>query len=271
MKISEYSAINHLSKTDIFLVDGENGTRTISVPDAILSMLHLMSPENHRTVVRGKFLGNEFTTEQKAAIQNGSFDGLWLGDYWTINGINWRIVDFNYWLSRGDTPFTTNHLVIMPDNNIDVKSMNDTDITTGGYAGSVMHNANLDNAKSIIEAAFPNSVLTRREQFTNSVASGGYPNSSNWYDSDVELPNEVMVFGCFIQSPANTGDVFKRVPTNFGQLAFLRYCPWFIIKDWFWLRDPVSSSEFAIVTSNGLSTRLTASSESGVRPVFAIG
>ena len=271
MKISEYSGINHLSKSDIFLVDGVDGTRTINVQDAILSMLHLMSSENHRSVVRGKFLGNVLTTEQKAAIQNGTFDNLWLGDYWTINGVNWRIVDFDYWSHRGDTPLTKHHLAIMPDNNIDTGYMNSTDVTTGGYAGSAMHATVLDNAKNIIEAAFPGAVLTRREQFTNSMATGGYPNSSNWYDSDVELPNEVMMFGCYIQTPANTGDSHKRTPTNFGQLAFLRACPWFIVKEWSWLRDPVSSSEFAIVTSNGLSTRLPASTVCGIRPVFAIG
>lgn len=271
MKISEYPSINHLSKTDIFLVDGEGGTRNINADNAFLSMLHMMSPENHRSIVRGKFIGNTFTLAQKNAIQNGSFDDLWLGDYWTINGVNWRIVDINYWYSKGDTPFNKNHLVIMPDNNIDTGYMNSTDVTTGGYVGSDMYETILNNAKNIIEVAFPNAVLTRREQLTNSMAHEGYPNGSNWYDSTVELPNEVMMFGCYIQSPANTGNDFKRTPTNFGQLAFLRACPWFIVKDWSWLRDPVSSSDFAIVTSNGLSTRLAASTVCGIRPVFAIG
>lgn len=59
-----------------------------------------------------------------------------MGDYWVINGINWRIVDFNYWYNCGDTAFIKHHLVIMPDTVLYEARMNPTNITTGGYVGS---------------------------------------------------------------------------------------------------------------------------------------
>lgn len=46
--------------------------------------------------VRNKFLGNSVTDAQWAAIQSGSFDDLYLGDYWTINGRTYEIAHFNY-------------------------------------------------------------------------------------------------------------------------------------------------------------------------------
>lgn len=46
-----------------------------------------------------KNLGSVVTAEQKTNIQNGTFKGFFLGDYWTIGGHNWRIVDFNYWMN----------------------------------------------------------------------------------------------------------------------------------------------------------------------------
>lgn len=78
-----------------------------------------------RSTVRGANLGSTFTAEQRQAIKDGSFDGLYLGDYWVHQGVNWRIVDFDYWLGRQETEnpnvrVDKHHIVIMPD---DVRPM----------------------------------------------------------------------------------------------------------------------------------------------------
>ncbi len=87
MKITDYPAITSFTEDQIMLVDGNGGTKTIKVADAILAALHMTSPTNHRLVFRGKNLGSAVTTEQLAAIQAGTFEDLWLGDYWVINGV----------------------------------------------------------------------------------------------------------------------------------------------------------------------------------------
>ena len=51
-------------------------------------------------------MGSTFTAAQKAAVRAGTFEDLFLGDHWVINGITWRIVDMDYWLNTGDTRFT---------------------------------------------------------------------------------------------------------------------------------------------------------------------
>ena len=74
---------------------------------------------------RGKFLGNSLTSAQSAAIQAGTFDDLYIGDYWTINGVNYRIAAFDYYYQCGDgynantnptgSTVTTHHGVGVPD------------------------------------------------------------------------------------------------------------------------------------------------------------
>lgn len=49
--------------------------------------------------------------------------------------------------------------------------MNTTNVTTGGYVGSEMYKKNLENAKTITNAAFQGSVLTHREYLCNAVAN----------------------------------------------------------------------------------------------------
>ena len=285
MKITDYAKVTSLANQNVFILDGPDGTKAISASDlakALLSILPTddlmdvikgeLAPEMHRNIFRGKSLGSSVTAAQKAAIKAGTFDDLYIGDYWTIGSMNWRIVDINYWMRCGDTDFTTPHLVIMPDTNLYSAKMNDSNITTGGYVGSLMYTTNLDQAKSTITSAFGSMVLTHREYLTNAV-SNGYPSAAAWYDSTVELPNEIMMYGSHIFAPAGDGSfVPTRYTINKSQLALFKLVPKFIHNhQWFWLRDVVSAALFAAVSSYGYPNYYNASTSPGVRPVFAIG
>lgn len=272
MKMTDYPAINKFTEDQIILVDGNGGTKKITIADAILAALHMTSPTNHRLVVRGKNLGSAVTTEQLAAIQNGTFEGIWLGDYWTINGVIWRVVDFNYWLNSGDTKCTKNHVVIMPDRPLCDAAMNtDSNNTTGGYIGSEMYTKNLQPAKDAIVAAFGNAVITHRNIFSNAVTSGK-PSSCAWCDSQADLPSEVMMYGhrMFGARPDN-GSSDETI--DMVQLALFQANPRFINPQTtaMWLRDVVSSTHFASTYANGVATSSQAATVIGVRPVFAIG
>lgn len=272
MRITEYPAITEFTEDQVMLVDGTNGTKNITIADAIMAALHLMSPTNHRLVVRGKNLGSVVTTKQLAAIQSGTFEGLWLGDYWTINGVNWRIVDFNYWLNSGDTKCTKNHLVIMPDRPLCDAAMNTaSNNTAGGYIGSEMYTKNLQPAKDAIVAAFGDAVITHRSIFSNAVTSGK-PSSCAWCDSQADLPSEVMMYGhrMFGAHPSNGA---SDETIDMVQLALFQANPRFINPQTtaMWLRDVVSDSHFASTYANGVATSSQAATVIGVRPVFAIG
>ena len=218
------------------------------------------------------FRSTFFTEEQKANIQNGTFKGLFLGDYWVIGGVNWRIWDFDYWYNAGDTAFTNHHVVIMPDTCLYEAKMNDTNITTGGYVGSKMYTANLANAKTQVNAAFGSAVLTHRDLLVNAVTNG-YPSAGSWYDSSVELPNEIMMYGSYVHTPAGDGSTVPyRYTINKKQLALAALAPKYVnIRANYWLRDVVSSATFAFVSTYGTPNYSNASASLGVRPVFPVG
>lgn len=272
MKIAEYPSVTELTADNITLIDGNAGTKKLLVSDLILGGLALVSPQNKRAIFRGKNLGTSVTIEQKAAIQDGSFKGIWVGDYWVINGVNWRVADIDYWYNRGDTKFTSHHLVIVPDTALSQAAMNATSTTTNGYTGSQMKSTNLATAKSAITAAFPDMVLTHREYFINAVTSG-YPSAGAFADSDVDLMNEIMVYGSYIYTPSGDGTIdVKRYTLSNQQLAMFQLCPSLMVSGTgFWLRDVASASHFARVDSNGGATSTGAANSYGVRPVFAIG
>lgn len=269
MKITDYPALSAVTEDNILLIDGNGGTKKILALDLILSALHLTSVKNHRMFFRGKNLGNTVTSAQLAAIQGGTFDGLWLGDYWEINGVKWRIADFDYWYNCGDSAFTNHHVVIVPDTSLYSAMMNDTSVTSGGYVGSNMYTTTLADAKTVVRNAFGDRVLTHREYLINAVTSG-YPSAGSWYDSSVELMNEPMVFGSYMNVDA--GSVVKRHTISKTQLALFAAAPEFIsILTNYWLRDVASSSAFGCVSAYGAAHLTNAANEYGVRPVFAIG
>ena len=226
---------------------------------------------SHNAVYRGKNLGTAVTAAQYAAIQAGTFDDLYIGDYWVINGVNWRIAAFDYYLNCGDTSCSTHHAVIVPDTCLYNHVMNDSNTTEGGYVGSKMYTEGLAQAKETIKAAFSGHVLSHRIYLTNAV-SNGYASAGAWCDSEVDLMNEQMVYGTGIFSPVSTG---SAVPANYrvekSQLPLFQHDPSRICnRATWWLRDVITASAFAIVGSDGLANYIGASYSRGVRPAFCI-
>lgn len=273
VNLSELTQISALTENDKLLIGTAEGNKAIGADDALFAMLDAFIPkEQRRMIYRGKNLGAVVTEEQKTNIQNGTFKGFFLGDYWTIGSYTWRIVDFDYWYNCGDTAFTTPHLVIMPDKPLYNAQMNETNITTGGYTGSLMYTENLAQAKTLAASAFGDLILTHREYLTNAVTDG-HASAGAWFDSTLDLPNEIMMYGCHVYAAMNNGTV---IPTNYTigktQLALFTVVPKLISnRATFWLRDVVSSARFAFVGAGGNANCYHASNSGGVRPVFAIG
>lgn len=274
VNLSELTQINELVSGNKLLVGTTDGNKAIAAEDALFAMLDGFAPvELRRVLFRGKNLGTALTAVQKAAIKDGSFKGMFLGDYWSIGGRIWRIVDMDYWYNCGDTAFTSHHLVIMPDEALYNAQMNTTNVTTGGYVGSEMYKSNLANAKTIVNAAFQGSVLTHREYLCNAVANGR-PSGGAWFDSSIELPNESMMYGHPHFSPTSDGSTVPAIYTiSKTQLALFMVCPRFIVNRSYnqWLRDVVSSAHFAVVGDGGYPNYNGASRSYGVRPVFPVG
>lgn len=231
---------------------------------------------SHNAIYRGKYLGSAVTPEQHEAIAAGTFEDMYIGDYWTIDGVNYRIAHFDYWLHCGDTECTTHHAVLVPDTNLYIAKMNDSDVTTGAYVGSAMYATNIAPAKTKINNAFGEiHIINHREFLANAMKASEdptYESAGSWYDSTVELMNERMVYGADVFHNVEVNGV---IPNNYTidktQLALFRLNPTKIYNraDW-WLRSAVSAAHFALVNANGLAGSYYASYSSGVRPVFAI-
>lgn len=235
----------------------------------------------HNSIYRGKNLGTSVTAAQWAAIADGSFTDLYIGDYWVIDGVNWRIAAFDYYLNSGDTSCTTHHVVIVPDTCLYNAQMHNTssggyedgaaNTTDGGYVGSDMYKTNLANAKATIKSAFSGHVLNHRIYLTNAVANGRASDGA-WYDSEIDLMCEQMVYGSGIFSPVSDG---SNVPANYivekSQLPLFRHEPSRICNRYnWWLRDVITASNFSNAAYGGYATCQTASSSYGVRPAFSI-
>lgn len=274
VNLSELTQINELVSGNKLLIGTAEGNKAIAAEDALFAMLDSFAPvELRRVIFRGKNLGTALTAVQKAAIKAGSFKGMFLGDYWSIGGRIWRIVDMDYWYNCGDTAFTSHHLVIMPDEALYNAQMNTTNVTTGGYVGSEMYKTNMANAKTIVNAAFQGSVLTHREHLCNAVANGKQSGGA-WFDSSIELPSEIMMYGHIHFGNASDGNTIPNIYTpSKTQLALFMVCPRFITDRSHvqWLRDVVSSASFAGVGGDGHATCYYASNSRGVRPVFPVG
>lgn len=225
----------------------------------------------HNSIYRGKNLGTSVTTKQYTDISNGTFEDMYIGDYWTINSTVYRIAAFNYYMQKGDTATTVNHITLVPDTSLYNHGMNDTDITTGGYMGSKMYTTGLAQAKTTIKNAFSGHVLKHRKLLSNATTDGKASGWA-WGDSEVDLMNEVMVYGSTVCGESTVGGSGYNIGEEMSQLPLFVFRPDMISanRQYFWLRDVVSASHFASVLSNGSAITYNASSAYGVRPAFSI-
>lgn len=289
-KVTELTAFT--TPTDSCLIPIHDGTglkkitfanfraKAVEGTEAKIAPLLFSNAGAHNAIYRGKSLGNTVTTAQYAAIKAGTFDDLYIGDYWTIGGVNYRIAAFDYYLNSGDTSCTTHHVVIVPDTCLYNAQMHNTNsgswesgaanTTAGGYVGSDMYKSNLKQAKTTIKSAFSGHVLKHRIYLTNAVANGRASGGA-WCDSEVDLMCEQMVYGSGIFSPVSDG---SNVPANYrvekSQLPLFQHEPSRICnRATWWLRDVITASVFALV-NNGSADYSYASYSRGVRPAFCI-
>ena len=231
-----------------------------------------INADARNSIYRGKYLGSSYTPAQQQAVSSGTFEDMYIGDYWTIGGINYRIAAFNYYRNTGDVNPPPNHITLVPDTQLYTHVMNDTNITTGGYTGSKMYTTGLEQAKTIINAAFPGKVLTHRQILCNATVDGKASGWA-WLDSSVELMNEVMLYGCSVFGDSNLGGSGGGYNIGVGksQLPLFVLNPKMInTRQSLWLRDVVSAARFAVVAGYGLADYASASSALGVRPAFSI-
>ncbi len=211
----------------------------------------------HNAIYRGKYLGDTVTAEQAAAIADGSFEDLFIGDYWTMGGVNYRIADFDYWYRTGfpeASRVKKHHAVIVPDTSIATEQMNGSNTTSGGYRNSLTKSKMNDTI-----SALPPEIRSRL-LVHNALLDG------TWTETSVDLMNEIMVYWCYILADNSN----KQTSEN-RQLSLFQMSPQARYAGGnYWLRNYANATEFTLVSYYGDASKDAATSTYGIRPVFAI-
>ena len=286
-KITELTEGKPLKKDVIPFVDTTNGTTKKAVIENLLNVIVPSNAGGHNAIYRGKditeyFYGREKYNEKtfSQAVADGTFDNIFVGDYIIGKTSNRKyiVADINYRLHCGDTECKTQHVLVIPERIMGTAAMNDSHVTTGGYVGSKMYTTNLTPFKTVIKNDFESGhILKHKNLFTNAVTNG-YASAGAWYESEIELMNENMVYGATILTNITNG---TNVPYNYtidkSQLSLFRLRHDLTVarndagdRYWYWLRDVVSSSSFADVRDAGGASGTGAGNSHGVRPAFLI-
>lgn len=344
MKITDYTRVDTLGENDIFLIDGDNGTKTITAknvlnniatvdpncewlsavpskvltvvrePDAanglllstsygteriltkdlIFSIIDMLAintypgddtPSNlglKRSFYRGKNLGNTLTATQSENIKNGTFKDLFVGDYWVINDVTWRIADY---IRYGAGDSQTRALAVLPDKPIVLaQQMNTSDTVTGGYVGSAMNTTYIENAVNIAVGAFGDEHVNNISFVAcNGVSNGAEAGVAYVTDKRATLLSEQEVLGCMVNTYKRYGvDGWPQGGSNKTQLALFMLNPELIWRtpngattgSW-WLRNVASSKCFCTIWGTGRPGIVAASGAGtddlpGIRPLFSI-
>lgn len=285
-KFADLTEITSAPDSAMLIIHDGNGVKKVSAKNLkadikalidtaqnTLNQITFPGAGTHNGIFRGKNLGSSVTSAQWAEIKAGTFNDLYIGDYWTIGDIDWVIAAFDYYLGTGDTECTAHHVVIVPRGVLYSAQMNSKNATDGAYFGSAMHKTGLNSAKETINNAFGSAHILKHRNHLRNAVSNGYPSGGTWYDSTVELMTEENVYGCKIFGAMANG---STIPNNYvvdkSQFPLFRLRPdvQSVRATGYWLRDVVSAATFAYVEYNGLCDYLNASGSTGVRPAFCI-
>ncbi len=246
--------------------------------------------QNHNGIYRGKFLDID-NEELSRRVQNG-FEDLYLGDYITrritttlpdetvkAENVSLMIAAFNYYYNTGDTALTTPHIILIPRNQgfATKAKMNETNTTEGGYLNSYMHQTFLPCYAASLKTALNNHVLSHRTWLSKSTNTStpsmagagltGAANAAEWATVDLQLMNEVQVYGTTVWSSSayDVGTDNRKLPV-FDFITPVQFGRYF-----FWLRSVVSSTHFAICDGVGTAYYNYASHANYVRPLIVFG
>ena len=225
----------------------------------------------HNSIFRGKSLGSQFT--QHNAISDGSFNDLYIGDYWTIDGIKYYIADFMYWYGKGsDTDKITDNHICVVSQVLGSSAMAVNADTELGYMGTEMYSDYMSTYTDLVNSAFGANAVLPRPSLLSSAFSNGSVSYTDWADDVyVDLMTQPMVCGNY---PIGNG----YSSLDYSQLSLFRLSNRMANElmanestpTGFWFRDPVTDSDFAYFTPNGYVDRCEATATRGVVVAFAI-
>lgn len=257
-----------------------NGVRKTTIEAAVTSVLNSKNingklslltgygPQFHTNLYRGQNITAYYDSgTMSAAIANGSFDNIYVGDYiekditykGTTKKMRFVVADMEYFWHAGTN---THHVVMYLDGAIGQGRMNDTDSTTGGYVASEMFTVTMPLINAALQSAFgADHVLSHKECLPT--GAGQYATVNVL----ANLPNERMVYGAPAYGIAGWSGGSGTVKFAIFEV-WRNFNKW---QRWMWLRDVASATEYCDYANNDLPDRVNASRNDGsIVPYFLL-
>ena len=143
--------------------------------------IHANNAMAHNAVPRGANLGTSITAAQMQAIRNGTFDNLYIGDYWNlpIDGTTTAIITAfginPHWDTN--TNISDNNLILWLTNYNWVCPINDTATCEGHLKGSKIYTETMPEILAKIKTVIPPEYIASRSTVIfDSIDANGNPN-----------------------------------------------------------------------------------------------
>lgn len=272
---------NKLKGVYLYYELAEYKTINIGGNEVTLPLLNSIVGKNagaHNGIYRGINLLERYSlAEIYTRIYDGSFDDLFVGDYFTltINGeiMNCILAGFDLFLNTGDTNTTRHHAVVVTEKAFTQRYQMGASGTTGGFVNSNMWTTVIPEYVASLESVIGSDhLISYRTELSNSVSSGS-ANGYEWVDCKMSLLSEIQLMGqatfatniyeCAFENsqfPLFALNPSARV-TGRGTTARTSY----------FLKTIATNSNYVAMREDGHLGSLSASSTNGFRPFFLIG
>lgn len=208
-------------------------------------------------IYRGAYLGDYITESQNMAIEAGTFDELYIGDYWRLNSVTYRIADFNYW-THGLNSENPNHVVLIPDYQMGLFKMHESE-SASLYFDTALREYLISTILPLMDTIFEGKLCNHSENLPSIL----YSDNLNVVNSKVEIMSESQVYGQGLFRERE----YQTYSTS--QFALFKIAPRYIYTTSYWLRDRCDNMSYSAI-SNGMSITKIGVQPSGFRPAIAI-
>lgn len=261
----------------------ESADKAASIAASIGDITEIAYPKNHRNIFRGKSLGTQMTDAQLNSIYEGTFEDLFIGDYWTLTvgalKVKWIIVDFDYYPVNATYG---HHVVLLPATGMygSGTTMNDTDSTFGGYKSSSFYTNYLSNVQGLVQSFLGNKlrpldphVISSSVDANGNISAYDYVNISD--GQYIDLLTEPMVRGyrelssiSKSSSAQYSGYESRSFDLDTRQLAFFQLGGALDTSDFFWLRDPSDSYNYVAARTEKSNTSFLNFAASSIKTII---
>ncbi len=266
----------NISGTTMHITDLTIDGESIKDLKSKLSRIYINNAGAHNSLYRGKNLGTSITAAQIAAIQNGSFDDIYPGDYWvfSIDGstVYAYVAGCNTYKNLGtnhnaEVHYGPNHIILWC--HFGKYALNDTDDCSGGLPGMKVYTEIFPHLLSELEKVIPANAIYKQfgDWISDSINSSG-----------VVLHQYIATIPMFLPSLINLG--FNWSPSQGNANNIVVNIPWPMCAHMpvpeaksvtYWLNYAASNTHWRIRHIVGNATSAPVSEEHYLYPYILVG